>query len=78
MASKIEELSERELEAAQTVLEYADIEPSHENTKRYLDWEIVTFSEDAAGHYCWYMDDEGNEICIKVETLEEICTEEFD
>ncbi len=78
MAVKIDELSERELNAVLMVLEYADIEPTHENAKRYLDWEIISFSEDNAGHYCWYMDDEGNEICIKVETMEEICTEEFD
>ena len=61
----LEELSEQQILAARTVLEYADIEPNDDNLRRYISWEIVTFTEDAKGHYCWYMDDEGNEICIQ-------------
>lgn len=74
----IEELSQRQKEAALTILEHADLEPSDENIKRYLDWEIISFTEDERGHYCWYMDDNGNEICLHVETLEEIETEDFE
>ena len=74
----IEELSQRQKEAALPILEYADLEPSDENIKRYLDWEIISFTEDERGHYCWYMDDNGNEICLHVETLEEIETEDFE
>lgn len=74
----IEELSQRQKEAALTILEYADLEPSDENIKRYLDWEIISFTEDERGHYCWYIDDNGNEICLHVETLEEIETEDFE
>ncbi|MEF2656193.1 MAG: hypothetical protein U0M72_07195 [Eggerthellaceae bacterium] len=73
-----EELTEQELNAAKMVLEYADIEPSDTNVRRYLSWDILSFTEDAKGHYCWYMDEEGNEVCIHVETLEEIETSEFD
>ena len=72
------ELTEQELNAAKMVLEYADIEPSDTNVRRYLSWDILSFTEDAKGHYCWYMDEEGNEVCIHVETLEEIETSEFD
>lgn len=74
----LEELSEQQILAARTVLECADIEPNDDNLRRYISWEIVTFTEDAKGHYCWYMDDEGNEICIHVETLEEIDTYDFE
>ena len=74
----LEELSEQQILAARTVLEYADIEPNDDNLRRYISWEIVTFTEDAKGHYCRYMDDEGNEICIHVETLEEIDTYDFE
>lgn len=73
-----EELTEQELNAAKMVLEYADIEPSDTNVRRYLSWDILSFTKDAKGHYCWYMDEEGNEVCIHVETLEEIETSEFD
>lgn len=73
-----EELTEQQLRAAKMVLEYADIEPSDTNVRRYLSWDILSFTEDAKGHYCWYMDEEGNEVCIHVETLEEIETSEFD
>ena len=73
-----EELTEQELNAAKMVLEYADIEPNDTNVRRYLSWDIISFTEDAKGHYCWYMDEEGNEVCIHVETLEEIETSEFD
>ena len=73
-----EELTEQELNAAKMVLEYANIEPSETNVRRYLNWDILSFTEDAKGHYCWYMDEEGNEVCIHVETLEEIETSEFD
>ena len=75
---KFDELSEQQINAALMVVEYAGIEPTRENVKRYLDWEVLSYTEDGKGHYCWYMDDEGNEICVKVETLEEIYTEEFD
>ncbi len=74
----IEDLPDQHMQAALMVLDYAGIEPTHENVRRYLEWEILSFTEDANGHYCWYMDEKGNEACIKVETLEEICTEEFD
>lgn len=73
-----EGLSEQQLQAARMVLEYAGVEPNDDNLRRYINWEIVTFTEDAKGHYCWYMDDEGSEICIHVETLEEIDTYDFD
>lgn len=73
-----EELTEQQIRAAKMVLEYADIEPSDTNVRRYLSWDILSFTEDAKGHYCWYMDEEGNEVCIHVETLEEIETSEFD
>ena len=74
MKELVEVLDERQLKAALTVLEYADVEPTERTLARYLQDEIVTFTEDECGHYCWYMDDEGNEICLHVETLEEIDT----
>lgn len=70
----LEQFSEQQLLAARTILEYANIEPNEDNLRRYIDWEIVTFTEDEDGQYCWYMDDEGNEICLHVENLEEIDT----
>lgn len=45
----LEELSEQQILAARTVLEYADIEPNDDNLRRYISWEIVTFTEDAKG-----------------------------
>lgn len=78
MVYNLEDFTEQQITAAKMVLEYADLKPSDENVKRYLDWEILSFTEDAKGHYCWYMDEGGNELCIKVETLEEIETCEFD
>lgn len=74
----LENLTERQLEAALMVLEYADIEPTHENLRRYMLDDIVSFTEDEHGHYCWYMDDEGNEICIHVETLTDIDTSDLE
>ena len=74
----LEELSEQQILAARTVLEYADIEPNDDNLRRYISWEIVTFTEDAKGHYCLYLYVEVNEICIHVETLEEIDTYDFE
>lgn len=72
-----ENLSEQQLLAARTVLEYANVEPNDTHVRHYINWEIVTFTEDEKGQYCWYMDDDGSEICLHVETLEEIDTTEF-
>lgn len=74
----IENLSERELEAASMALEYANVEPNETNLRRYMEWDILSFTEDSYGHYCWYMDENGTEICIKVESLEEIDTYDFE
>ena len=74
----IENLSERELEAVSMVLEYVNVEPNETNLRRYMEWDILSFTEDSHDHYCWYMDENGTEICIKVETLEEIDTYDFD
>lgn len=73
-----EELGERQMAVAKMVLEYADIEPDETNVRRYMARGILSFTEDARGHYCWYMDDDGNEICFKVETMEEIDTSDLD
>ncbi len=73
----LEELSDQERNAAQMALEYANIEPSDTNLRHYLSWEILTFSHDERGHYCWYIDENGNEICIHVETLEEMDVTDF-
>ena len=72
----MEELTERQIQAAKMILEYVDIEPTDANVRRYVAREVLDFTEDEHGHYCWYMDDEGTELCIHVETLEEIETED--
>lgn len=74
----VEDLPSQNMKAALMMLDFAGIEPTQENVKRYLEWEILSFTEDANGHYCWYLDEDGNEACIKVETLEEISVEEYD
>ena len=68
-----DELDEQQTKAALYVLELADIEPTRENA-----WDVLSFTEDAQGRYCWYMDDEGNEACIKVDSLEIIETSEYE
>lgn len=73
-----ETYTERQIEAASMVLEYAGIEPVIENVRKYLNLEVLSFTEDAHGHYCWYMDDDGNEICVNVETMEDIDTSEWE
>lgn len=73
-----DELDEQQTKAALYVLELADIEPTHENARLYLAWDVLSFTEDAQGRYCWYMDDEGNEACIKVDSLEIIETSEYE
>lgn len=73
-----EELDEQQLKAALCMLELADIEATEKNARRYLDWEILSFTEDAHGRYCWYMDEDGNEACIRVDTLEEIDVSEYE
>ena len=50
----------------------------NENARLYLAWDVLSFTEDAQGRYCWYMDDEGNEACIKVDSLEIIETSEYE
>ena len=42
----LEELSEQQILAARTVLEYADIEPNDDNLRRYISWEIVSQAKD--------------------------------
>ncbi len=71
-------LTEQELAAVKTVLEYAGIEPTDFNIKRYMDDEIISITKDEHGSYCWYMDQEGNEVCFHVETLTEIDISEFE
>lgn len=74
----MDELTEQQLRAARAILEYVNVEPNDENVKRYIEWEIITFTHDEYGNYCWYMDDEdGTEICLRVETLQEIDTDEI-
>lgn len=73
-----EELDEQQLKAALYMLELADIEATEKNARRYLDWEILSFTEDPNGQYCWYMDEDGNEACIRVDTLEEIDVSEYE
>lgn len=73
-----DELDEQQTKAALYVLELADIEPTRENARLYLAWDVLSFTEDAQGRYCWYMDDEGNEACIKVDSLEIIETSEYE
>lgn len=73
-----EELDEQQRKAALYMLELANIEPTESNARRYLSWDVLSFTEDAHGRYCWYMDEEGNEACIKVDTLEEIDTTEYE
>ena len=70
----MDDLTEQQLNVALMVLDYANVEPTERNVRRYLQDEILSFTEEGPSHYCWYMDDEGNEICIHVETLEEIDT----
>lgn len=69
---KFEELDDQQVKAALCLLEFAGIEPTDENARHYLDWEILSFTEDAYGRYCWYADETGNEACVKVDTLEEV------
>ena len=59
-----DELDEQQTKAALYVLELADIEPTRENARLYLAWDVLSFTEDAQGRYCWYMDDEGNESAL--------------
>lgn len=73
-----DELDEQQTKAALYVLELADIEPTRENARLYLAWDVLSFTEDAQGRYCWYMDDEGNEACIKVDSLGIIETSEYE
>lgn len=73
-----DELDEQQTKAALYVLELTDIEPTRENARLYLAWDVLSFTEDAQGRYCWYMDDEGNEACIKVDSLEIIETSEYE
>lgn len=73
----MDELTDQQLLAARTILEYANVEPDEINLRHYLEWEIITFTSDANGNYCWYMDDAGTEICLHVDTLEEMDTEEL-
>ena len=59
-----DELDEQQTKAALYVLELADIEPTRDNARLYLAWDVLTFTEDAQGRYCWNMDDEGNESAL--------------
>lgn len=68
----LENLDKQQITAGRAILEYAGIEPTDENLRRYLLDEVVTFTEDGRGRYVWYMDDDGNEACLHVETLEDI------
>lgn len=70
--------TEQELAAIKMVLEYAGIEPTEFNIKRYLADEIISITKDEHGSYCWYIDEAGNELCVRVETLTEIDTSEFE
>ena len=73
-----DELDEQQTQAALYEMGLADIEHSSENARLYLAWDVLSFTEDAQGRYCWYMDDEGNEACIKVDSLEIIETSEYE
>lgn len=72
------EFNEQELSAIKMVLEYANIEPNETNVRLYVAEEVISITHDANGSYCWYIDEAGNEVCLKVETLELIDTEEFE
>ncbi len=71
-------LTEQERAAVTMVLEYAGIEPTDFNIRRYFGDEVLSITYDDNGSYCWYIDEAGTEICIKVETLTEIDTSEFE
>lgn len=42
-----DELDEQQTKAALYVLELADIEPTRENARLYLAWDVLSFTEDA-------------------------------
>lgn len=75
---EFEELDSQQNQAAQYLLEFAGVEPTNENVRHYLAWEILSFTEDANGRYAWYMDENGTEACLNVDTLEEMETSEFE
>lgn len=71
-------LTEQELAAVTMVLEYAGIEPTDFNIRRYFADEVLSITHDEHESYCWYLDEAGNELCVQVETLTEIDTSEFE
>ena len=66
-------INEKEFEAALKVLEKVDIDATEENVKHYIDCDYLTFHNRNDGkEYCWYLDCDDNDVCIDIETFEEV------
>ena len=71
-----DELDEQQTKAALYVPEL-DIEPTRENARLYLAWDVLSFTEDAQGRYCCGMTTK-RQANIKVDSLEIIETSEYE
>lgn len=76
MRKHITTMQDKYITAAKKVLTKVGIEPTAENIERQEDIDCLTINTFRGNDYCWYMD-EVYDVCISVDTLEEVDPEEI-